>query len=55
MKDYSKNKKASYPQYWDLNIYDWAMLQKLSVNYFEWINNTSHFNENFIKKIQLRK
>ena len=49
MKDYDKKKESSYIQYWDVNnFYDWAMLQKLPVNNFEWIKDTSHFNENFI-------
>ena len=30
-------------------LYGWAMLQKLPVNNFEWIKDTSHFNEDFIK------
>ena len=50
MKDYDKNKESSYIQYWDVNnLYDWAMSQKLSVNNFEWIKDTSQFNEYFIK------
>ena len=51
MKDYDKNKESSYLQYWDINnLYGWAMPQKLSVNNFEWIKDTSQFNEDFIKK-----
>ena len=50
MKDYDKNKESSYIQYWDANnLYGWAMLQKLPVNNFEWIKDTSQFNEDFIK------
>ena len=49
-KDYHKNKESSHLQYWDLkNLYGWAMLQKLPVNNFEWIKDTSQFNEDFIK------
>ena len=50
MKDYDKNKEPSYLQYWDVkNLYGWTIPQKFSVNNFEWINNTSQFNEDFIK------
>ena len=50
MKDYDKNKESSYIQHWNVNNqYDWAMSQKLSVNNFEWIENTSQFNEDFVK------
>ena len=50
MKDYNKNKGTSYPQYWDANnLHGCAMLQKLPVNNFEQIEDTSKFNENFIK------
>ena len=39
--DYDKNKESSYPKYWDLsNVYGLAMLQKLPVNKFEWIENS---------------
>ena len=28
MKDYDKNKKLSYPKYWEINnLYGWAMSQ----------------------------
>ena len=47
MKDYEE---PSYPQYCDANnLYGWEMLQKLPVNNFEWIKDTSQFNEDFIK------
>ena len=51
MKHYDKNKESSYLKYWgDVNnLYGWAMSQKLSVNNFEWIEDTSQFNEDFIK------
>ena len=32
------------------NLYAWAMLQKLPVNKFNWIKDTSQFNEDFVKK-----
>ena len=50
MKYYYKNKESSYIQYWDVNnLYDRAMLEKLPVNNFEWIKDTSQFNEYFMK------
>ena len=50
MKDYDKNKESSYLQYWAVNnLYGWAMSQKLLVNNFEQIKDTSKFNEDFIK------
>ena len=50
MKDYDNNKESSYLQYWDVNdLYGWAMSQKLPVNNFEWIKDTSQFNKDFIK------
>ena len=50
MKNYDKNKESSHLQNWDANnLYGWAMSQKLPVNNFEWIKDTSQFNEDFIK------
>ena len=50
MEDYDKNKEPSYLQYWDLNnLYGWAILEKLLINNFEWMKDTSQFNEDFIK------
>ena len=50
MEDCDKNKESSYIQYWDVSyLYGWVMLQKLSVNNFEWIKDTSQFNDDFIK------
>ena len=50
MKDYDKNKKLSYIQYWDVNnLFGWVILRKLPVNNFEWLKDTSQFNESFIK------
>ena len=47
---YDKN-KSPYVQYWDINnLYGWTLSEKLPVNNFEWIKDTSQFNENFIKK-----
>ena len=50
MKDYDKNKELSYLQYWNAkDSYGWAISQKLPVNNFELIKDTSSFNEDFIK------
>ena len=50
MKYYDKTKELSYIQYWDVNnLYGCSMSQKLPVNNFEWIEDTSQFNEDFIK------
>ena len=50
MKDYGKNKESSYLQYCDVNnLYSWVMSKKLPANKFEWIEDTSQVNEDFIK------
>ena len=50
MKTYDRNKESSYVKYWDANnLYGSAMSQKLPANNFEWIKDTSQFNENFTK------
>ena len=42
----------SYLQYGDvISLCGWAMLEKLLVKSFEWIKDTSHLNEDFIKTI----
>ena len=52
MKDYDKNRESSYIQYWDVNnLYRSAMSQKLPVNNFEWMKDSSQFNKDFIKTI----
>ena len=50
MKDCDKNEELSYLKYWEVNnLCSVAMSQKLPVNKFEWIEDTSQFNEDFIK------
>ena len=50
MKNYDENKESSYIQYLDANnLYGWAMSQKLPVNNFKWVEDTSKINEDFIK------
>ena len=52
MQNYNKNIESSYIQYLDANnLYGWAMSQKLPVNNFKWIEDTSKINEDFIKRI----
>ena len=49
MKDYNENKEW-YLKYWNVDdLYGWGMSQKLPVNHFQWIEDTSQFNEDFIK------
>ena len=50
MKNYDENEKSSYIQYLDANnLYGWAMSEKLPVNGFKWLEDTSEINEEFIK------
>ena len=50
MENYDKNEESSYIQYLDANnLYCWAMSQKLPVNGFKWIEDTSRISEKFIK------
>ena len=49
-KKYDKNKELSYLKYWNVNnLGGREISQKLPVNNFEWIEDTSQFNENFKK------
>ena len=48
--NYDENKESSYIQYLDANnLYGWAMSQKLPVNNFKWVEDTSRINEEFLK------
>ena len=50
VKYYDESKESLYLNYWNVNnLYGWAMSQKLPVNNFEWIEETSQFNKDFIK------
>ena len=45
IKNYDKTKESSYLKYLDVNnLFGWAMSQKLSINIFEWIEETTQFN-----------
>ena len=53
MKNYDKNEESFYLKYWDVNnLYGCALLQKLPVNKFDWNDDTSQFNEGFIKTMR---
>ena len=50
IKNYDESKESSYIQYLDANnLYGWAISQKLPVNNFEWVEDVSRINEEFIK------
>ena len=50
MKKYDKNKESPYLQYCNVNnLYGWVMQQKLPVNDFQWIEDTSQSNEDVMK------
>ena len=50
MKDYDKNKESSYLKYWDVNnLYGCTLSEKLLVDGFKWVENTSHCNNHFIE------
>ena len=50
MENYNKNEESSHIQYLvGNNLYGWAMPQKLPVNNFKWVEDTSKINEEFIK------
>ena len=50
MKNYDKNKESLYLSYWNINnLYEWKMSQKLPLDGFKWVEETSQFNEDFIE------
>ena len=50
MNNYDESKESSYIQYlYANNLYGWAMSQRLPVNNFNWVEDTSITNEEFIK------
>ena len=52
IKSFDKNKELPYLQHLNVNnLYCWAMSQKLPVNNFGWIKDTSQFKKDFIKTI----
>ena len=52
MKIYDKNNESSYIIYMDANnLYGYAMPKKLPVDGFEWVEDLSVIDEDFIKKL----
>ena len=50
VKYYDKNKESSYLKYHSINsFYGWAILQKLPVNGFKWVEGFTEFNQGFTK------
>ena len=50
MKNYNKDMESSYLEYLDANnLYGLTMSQKIPVNGFEWVEEQSQFNKDFIK------
>ena len=50
MRNYKKNKESLYLKYWDVNtINGWKMSQKLPVNAFKLVENTSQFIKDFME------
>ena len=56
IKYYDRNKELSYNQYYHVNnLCGWEMLQKLSVNGFELVGNTSEFDGSFVESYNEKK
>ena len=52
MKNYDKSKESSYIQYLDANnLYGAAMSEKLPINGFKWLNDTSGINLKICKEL----
>ena len=50
MKNYDRNKKSSRLKYWDVNdLYGLLMSQKVPIDGFKWVEETSQFNRDFMK------
>ena len=50
MKNYDEKEESSFLQYLDANnLYGWAMEQNLPVGGFEWVNDVSKIDKDFIK------
>ena len=50
MKNYDENEESLFLEYLDANnLYGWAMIQPLPVDGFEWMEDPSKIDEDFIK------
>ena len=50
MKNYDENEESTFLEYLDANnLYGWAMSEPLPVNSFEWMQDLSKIDEDFIK------
>ena len=50
MKNYDKNEESSFLEYLEANnLYSWSMSEPLLVNGFDWIEDLSKIDEDFIK------
>ena len=50
MKNYDENKESSFPKFLDANnLYGWAMSEPLPFNGFDWIEDQSKIDDDFIK------
>ena len=50
MKNYDKNEQSSFLEYLDAsNLYGWAISEPLPVNGFDWMEDLSKIDEDFIK------
>ena len=50
MKNYDENEESSFFEYLDANnLYGWAMSEPLPVNGFDWMEDLSKIDEDFIK------
>ena len=50
MKNYDENEEFLFLEYLDVNnLYGWAMSEPLPVNGFDWVEDLSKIDENFIK------
>ena len=52
MKDYNRNEEKSFLQHDDVNnLYGFAISEPLPVNGFEWMEDLSRIDEDFIKRL----